>query len=901
MGSDGAATIRTMFVGQAAVVASLIVLAVFGHLLLVWDFSSAVGDGAVINAAGRQRMLVQNISALKFDIALSSEPAERSRYRRDLEQALHELDGIHANLFGAQVTHPLSPETKALLREGSPSLEQSLRTFIDNEQAALDAPKATAELVAAHEAVNRIIVPGLDKVVKQLQAEAGAHTSRFYINVLIGDMALVMLLALSWVKIFHPMMNRLRNEIGNVERAKKLTESMVDAALDAIITIDHTGRIVTFNRSAELIFGYKKDDALGLDIADLIIPDEHRKAHLQGLERAASGYLGPIIGKRLELTAKAADGHFIPVELTVTHLAEQRLFTAFIRDQSEVREIRDSVEILRAAIEKTPLSVVITDLDGKIEYVNAAFTSISGYQKHEAIGNHTRALKSGLTLLSTYEELWSTLLEGKVWRGELINRRKDGSLFYENAVIFPVKNADGRTANFIAIKEDITRQKEYLARISDFETRDQVTGLPNRRCIYQTIVEKSKHGQEHDHGFAVCVLKVSTFSEVVQSFGHAVADTFITAVAERLSLAIRPTDILARTGGDTFIVVVSPIVSRAIAEAVANSLLGAFSHPFQCCGHEINGHGNIGISYCPDDGNDPDELVRHATTAAARAVEKGNDVFRVFVPDMDRQAIEERHLETELIRAIDNGDIQVHYQPLVSSADRGVVGAEALARWTSPTLGAVRPDRFIGLAEKRGLIRPLGAIVLETACTDAVRFCRQTSPSFVMAVNIAAQQIEEITFAEQVSRIIDERGLSPRCLEIEITERSLMSKSPHVSAQVDILRSIGHGLSIDDFGTGYSALSYLREYPFTTLKIDQSFVNQIGKDTAATSLVMAIVRMAQSLGLEIVAEGVETAEHVSFLSAAGVERLQGYYFAKPLSADGFLDWMQTYLRKADAV
>jgi diguanylate cyclase (GGDEF)-like protein len=425
-------------------------------------------------------------------------------------------------------------------------------------------------------------------------------------------------------------------------------------------------------------------------------------------------------------------------------------------------------------------------------------------------------------------------------------------------------------------------------RLSSLAYHDTLTGLPNRLLFHDRLALAVAQSPRHGKGLAVLFMDVDRFKVINDSLGHSVGDRLIREVAARLRACVREGDTVARLGGDEFTVLLPDVGQAVDAAKVAGKVLDVIRVPFDIDGREIFVTSSMGISLYPDDGRDAETLVKNADAAMYRAKEQGRDRYLLYTPALNATALERLALESSLRKALPNDELLLHYQPIVDVATRRVHGVEALLRWNHPELGLVPPADFIPLAEVTGLILAMGPWVLRTACAQA-RAWQELHPGLRVAVNLSARQFQEPGLVGHVTDALADTGLDPRLLQLEITESSAMQNAQAAIQTLRELKALGVGLSIDDFGTGYSSLSYLRRFPIDTLKIDQSFIRDIGADPDDAAIASAIIALARTLKLSVVAEGVETAEQLAFVARHGCDQTQGYLFSRPLSAQRCAD------------
>lgn len=561
----------------------------------------------------------------------------------------------------------------------------------------------------------------------------------------------------------------------------------------------------------------------------------------------------------------------------------------------------DSLNKLSQAIEQSPVSVMITNLEGDIEYVNPQLCSISGYEEHELIGKNPRLLKSGQTPEVQFKSMWNAITSGKSWTGELYNKKKNGELFWENVTVSPIKNNEGVTTHYLAIKEDISLRKDYEERLLYQASYDVLTDLPNRTLAYDRIQQAIANARREDKHIALLYMDFDHFKNINDTLGHEAGDEFLQYMSGRLKACVRDFDTVARLGGDEFLIMLleidQPSDDHAISfeEAIqrkTEEILRRVSQPCVVGQMEFSVTASVGVAIFPQDGDDPHVLLRNADTAMYRSKRKGRAMYEMFTPEMGDVVMKRVEIDNKLRKALENGDFYLKYQPLMDAKSKVSVGAEALIRWEDEELGEVSPEEFVPLAEESGLIVDIGNWVLDKALSDVKKW-RDNSEfkDFYIAINLSSRQLRGKHIVKNISDILDRHGLPGSSLELEITERLLMKDVPHVISILNQFKKLGIRLSIDDFGTGYSSLSYLKRFPFDVLKIDRSFISDIGEDPDDTALCDAIIAMAHSLGLSIIGEGVENQLQFDFLNQRGVETIQGYFVSKPLLSDEFMKFI----------
>jgi diguanylate cyclase (GGDEF)-like protein/PAS domain S-box-containing protein len=573
----------------------------------------------------------------------------------------------------------------------------------------------------------------------------------------------------------------------------------------------------------------------------------------------------------------------------------QPAYIAFLQDVTELKRAEERLKILYQAVEQSSTAIVITDARGKIEYVNSKYEQLTGYAASEAIGQESAYLQYIEMPVDLYRDLQETVARGLEWSGEFLNRKKSGDLFWEKVSIAPIKAETGQITHFVAVKEDISARKNQEELLSYQANHDALTNLPNRSLALDRLKQALSKAQRDHRRVGLLFLDLDRFKDVNDTLGHEYGDQLLQEVAARLVNCLRESDTVARLGGDEFLVILPELDSAERCEPIAGKLLAALESPFELSGEEVFITASIGCTVYPDDARDISSLLRNADIAMYEIKREGRDGFRYYTPDMNQKATLRVSLAYHLRHALERSEISVAYQPVIELASGRVVGAEALMRWDNPEYGRVPPVQFIPIAEETGLIENLGEWILRRSCLEAALWHRAGYPLLV-AVNLSPRQLRDPAFLEKIAHSIERSGLSNRFLELEVTEALLMEDVPEAGAILDRLNGMEIRLSVDDFGTGYSALSYLREFRFSSLKIDRSFIGELLDRSEVNTLVKTIVAMARGLGLETTAEGVETREQAEYLLALGCERAQGYYFSPPLTPDEFREYLSRHSR-----
>jgi diguanylate cyclase (GGDEF)-like protein/PAS domain S-box-containing protein len=528
--------------------------------------------------------------------------------------------------------------------------------------------------------------------------------------------------------------------------------------------------------------------------------------------------------------------------------------------------------------------IAITDIKGNIERVNPAFTRITGYVAEETVGKNPRILKSDRHDAGFYREMWRSLRETGQWQGEIWNRRKSGEAYPEWLAITAILNSRGETEKYVSVFHDISEIQQSREMLRFQAYHDGLTGLPNRHLFNDRLERAIAYAKRKNGRIAVLLVDLDNFKHINDSLGHPVGDEFLKKTAERMKRHCREEDTVARLGGDEFIIFNTDLGSDRDAVEVAKRIQRTFDDPILVGGHELFSTTSIGITFFPEDGKDAHTLVKNADMAMYRAKFLGKNAYALFTPALHAAASKRMDMENSLRRAVRQEDFTLFYQPKVDLAADRIVGVEALVRWFRSDGGMAPPDQFIPLAEETGLIHPLGEWVLRTACRQTRIWNETIRSDLTVAVNLSARQFGNKDLIPLVRSVLDDAGLDPSNLDLEITENMVMRHLTAAADAMERLKAMGIHISIDDFGTGYSSLSYLKRFPITLLKIDKSFVGDLPDNAEDAAIVRAILSLAHNLGLRVVAEGVETVRQLDFLRRHGCEEIQGYLFSRPVPA-----------------
>jgi diguanylate cyclase (GGDEF)-like protein/PAS domain S-box-containing protein len=554
------------------------------------------------------------------------------------------------------------------------------------------------------------------------------------------------------------------------------------------------------------------------------------------------------------------------------------------RESMDRKRAEQSMRLANQVFENSLEGMVITDAEGKILGINRAFSDITGYTAHDVIGRNPSVLNSGRQSAEFYDAMWHSIRTTGKWQGEIWNKRRDGSVYPQWLNISQVADELGEVGNYVGVFSDISERKSAEERIMHQLYFDQLTALPNRMLFNDRLQQVFAQAKRHpEKCFAVMFLDLDRFKIVNDSMGHDAGDQLLQQAAHRLRGCVRESDTVARMGGDEFTIVLCDIHGPEDACETAQRILEAFKHPFTLNHQEVFVYVSIGISTFPNDGHSTEILLKNADMAMYRAKHAGGSWFELYDAVLGQQATERLAIESAMHKAIERGEFMLNYQPQMDICSGRLVGCEALIRWRHPTQGMISPAQFIPLAEETGLIVSIGEWILRTACRQAKEW-ENAGTRLRIAVNISARQFHQGDLATTVERMLREFDFAPELLELELTESIVMEDSARTMEVMEKLHRMGVQMSIDDFGTGYSSLSYLKRLPIHILKIDQSFVRDINTDPDDRAIVTAVIALAHSMKLKVVAEGVENKEQLRFLREHRCDTAQGFLFSKPLPA-----------------
>ncbi|CCQ74199.1 bifunctional diguanylate cyclase/phosphodiesterase [Magnetospira sp. QH-2] len=685
-----------------------------------------------------------------------------------------------------------------------------------------------------------------------------------------------------------------------LRKVSALQSAILESATYAIVTMDPLGTIMSFNPTAERMFGYRAPDMIGKRSVLVL----HRHEDLVKKSETLSRERGQTIASPFDALTFVADrgrvdetechlvrrgGGTFPARLTITRLGDRddlvEGYMAVSSDITQRKETEEKLQLAHEIIQKAGEAVVITNPSGQIIDINPAYEKVTGYHRKDILGRNPSMAKSGRHDAAFYADMWTTLNATGRWEGEIWDRRASGEIFPKWLGINAIRDDDGHVSNYVGIFTDISAQKSTERKLERLAFFDPLTKLPNRALFRDRLTQGLEMARRDTHPLALMFIDLDRFKNINDNLGHDVGDEVLIAVAQRIKGCLRKSDTVARLGGDEFTVILRDPGDSVDLGTLADDIIGVLTKPFHIREQDLFIGASIGIALFPEDGADDETLMKNADVAMYQAKQAGRGTYRFFTNEMNDNTGRRIALEADLRTAIDQDQLALHYQPKIALENNRIIGFEALVRWNHPTKGMISPIEFIPLAEETGLIVPLGEWVLKTACTRIKNWRTKLNEDLTIAVNLSARQFEDPLLTEKIEGILTELHLPSSALELEITESIAMADVERTIAVIDGLKSRGLRISIDDFGTGYSSLSYLKRFPLHSLKIDKSFIHGLAIASDDEAIVTAILSMAHSMNLNVIAEGVETEDQLSFLRTNDCEEVQGYFISKPIPAE----------------
>lgn len=670
--------------------------------------------------------------------------------------------------------------------------------------------------------------------------------------------------------------------------------AMSDASPLGIFVSDVHGECIYTNAAYHKISGLNLEQTLGTNWSTAIHPDDRQRVLVEWRAAARGG---------AEFHAEArflrADGSIVWTRLNGAAMRDgqhSRGYVQTVEDISERKMAEDALfeEKERAQVTLNSIgdAVLTTSLSGNVTYLNQVAEMMTGWTSENALGRplaEVFRIVDGTTHQPAPNPAQRAIQENRTvgLAADSILLRRDGveSAIEDSAA--PIHNRDGQVAGAVIVFHDVSESRAMTMKMAHLAQHDFLTGLPNRSLLTERFSRAIGQARRHNKRVGLMFLDLDYFKHINDSLGHAVGDLLLQRVAERLATCVRDTDTVCRQGGDEFVILLAEIEQTHDAAPIAEKLLAAFTEPCLIAGHELHVSLSIGISIYPDDGMDTDAVMKNADTAMYHAKANGRKNYQFFTPEMNTRAVQRLFIEGNLRRALRQDEFMLYYQPKIDLASGEIIGSEALIRWQDPEHGLLYPRQFVPIAEESGLIVPIGSWVLREACRQVRAWQDAGLPAVPVSVNISAVEFRHKGFLDGVALILKETGILPAYLELELTESILMHDAASSARVLEALKAMGLQLAIDDFGTGYSSLSYLKRFPINTLKIDQSFVQDIAIDPDDASIVGAMIGMGKNLKQRVVAEGVETEEQLAFLRALQCDQGQGFLLGRPLPANEF--------------
>ena len=708
------------------------------------------------------------------------------------------------------------------------------------------------------------------------------------------------------VAVLYPYMRAMVRAVIAANKEHEKFEVAAESSLDAFYILDgvrdEAKNIVDFrfsyvNANGEKRLGRTRSELLGRTLAE-VLPSTNASGLLERYKQVV--LTGVPFTDEVAMEQPGADKYWIVTQAVKLGDGVAVTNRDVTEERSRLNEIARLHQFTQSMIENAPFCIIATDPAGTVTAMNPAAEALTHYRKQELVGQHSvvmlhdpaemsaRAVQLSKDLQEPVQAGFGSLIarprHGQTDEHEWTYIRKDGSRIWVNLAMTALKTKGDKIAGYLGIAFDITERKKLTEYVNHLAHHDQLTGLPNRVLLEDRMRQAIQRAKRNRHKVALMIVDIDFFKRINDSLGHAAGDTLLDAVAKKLCSAVRQTDTVARMGGDEFVIIMPEFRDERDAERCAENIIQKVSTPTMLGSREVNVTVSVGLCIFPDCAADADALLKNADAALYEAKESGRNSFHVFNQSMVVATADKMEFEHDLRHCMVNGELSLEYQPQVSCLTGEVIGVEALLRWNCPKRGSVPPSQFIPLAEETGMILPIGEWSIRMACHEGKELQDLLGRELTIAVNLSPRQFRQKNLVAQVAAALRESGLSPHCLEFEITEQTLMSSSSATNETLRQLRKLGVKIAIDDFGTGFSSFSYLLQYEVDRLKIDRSFIDRSADDQNAAAIVRAIISMAHGLNLKVVAEGVETNGQLNFLLNRNCDEAQGFYFAEPVPA-----------------
>lgn len=659
-----------------------------------------------------------------------------------------------------------------------------------------------------------------------------------------------------------------------LQESEQLIQTILDNNFNGTVIVDPEGNIIAINTEAEKIFRRKQEDIIGENLG---IPLEFNKVTELDI---------PHLTQELTIVETRA----IPI---IWH--KKNAYLISLIDVTEKKKMEEDLRILFEASEQSPASIVITNVNGNIEYVNPKFEQISGYSKEEVVGQNPRILKSGHTSQEEYRQLWASISQGKEWQGEFHNRRKNGEFYWEKALISPILNSAGVVTHFVAVKEDITQQKQQEVLLEYQAKYDFLTNIPNRNHALEKIEEFINQAQANHSQFALMFIDLDYFKEVNDNFGHDYGDELLIRATQRMKHNLRCTDFLARLGGDEFLVAIPFVKDKQDVNIIGAKILNSLEQLFKIFDVNVSISASIGIAFFPSDGDTLDKLINHADIAMFQAKKNGRRQLQFFEPLIDEIAKQEidtkshfiikNDLDIDINQAIKNQEFKLVFQPIINLQNNAVNAVEVFLRWENPHSGLMYPDDFIPSIENSGMIFTLEKWLLQSIFSQSKIW--QTLAKIPIHINLSIQEFYSLRIINTVKKFLVDNKFNDQDLVIEVKEQIFSIGDQQILEILAMINRLNIGISLDNFGCGVSSLTNLHKFPFQSLKIDTNLVTNLEYDPQARKLAQSIITVANLLKIKTIAQGIETPKQLKILNSLGCQYGQGYLFSKPLSSSEF--------------
>jgi len=685
-----------------------------------------------------------------------------------------------------------------------------------------------------------------------------------------------------------------------LRQSEEKYRTILESIQEGYFEVDLTGNFTFFNDSMCRLYGYSKEELMGMNYRHYT-DKEHSKKLFQTFNKVYNTG-EPTEAFDWQIIRKDGDKRYIEASVSLQKDSSDKPtgFKGMIRDITERKReeeiIRQSEERYRTILDEMADAYYEVDITGNYTFVNDALCRHLGQSKEELLGTNVRASidKEDIkTVYNAFSRIYTTGKPEKNISYKII--RNDGTIIFIENSGFPLKNKKGEIIGFRGIGRDITERKQSDEKIQYLATHDTLTGLPNRSMFSQLLNHAIKTAHRYQRKFAILFIDLDRFKIINDTLGHDAGDQLLQEIATRLKQSLRTVDVVGRLGGDEFVILIEEVSESNHIATVAHKLLTGIMKPITLMGQENRITASIGISMYPKDALDEQSLMKNADIAMYMAKEEGKNNYQFYSADIQSKSLERLSIETNLRFALERNELSLHYQAKVDFKTDMITGVEALLRWQNPYLGSVTPTQFIPVAEETGLIVPIGRWVLKTACAQNVAWQKQGLPVVSIAVNLSLRQFIDNALLDDIRTALNDSGMAPNLLELEITESMVMHDPAHIISILAKIKSLGVRLAIDDFGTGYSSLAQIKHFPVDTLKVDRSFIRNIPQDAEDKAITEAIIAMGKTLSLTVVAEGVETEEQMNFLKEHSCDEMQGYYFSKPVAPEQFADLLREHI------